>query len=232
MPGLPIEQVFKQVRRQVYQWTDGAQTPWEESSLIQDVVLTDEAAGPAISTNETAEPEVRVSVAEPLPAAPPREPEPASEAREEQLAAVTPKAAIMQPAAREWPDMSGRVRDFIASYHRAWSGRGTQSAADIAAFYGDTVRYYGNMVSRAEVLRDKSRFAARWPARDYRFEADSLQVSCRGETCSASYRVRFCAQNHGAQRKSSGTAEARVVLAVNSGGLAIIAEDSQVLSRD
>ena len=34
--GLPIEQVFKQVRRVVYDSTDGRQVPWEASSLIGD----------------------------------------------------------------------------------------------------------------------------------------------------------------------------------------------------
>jgi hypothetical protein len=47
VPGLAIEQVFKQVRRRVYEGTAGAQTPWEESSLIQDVVLGGDAALPA-----------------------------------------------------------------------------------------------------------------------------------------------------------------------------------------
>ena len=32
-PGLPIEQVFKQVRRGVQDETKGEQTPWESTSL-------------------------------------------------------------------------------------------------------------------------------------------------------------------------------------------------------
>ncbi len=32
-PGLPIEEVFKEVRRQVTRETGGAQVPWESTSL-------------------------------------------------------------------------------------------------------------------------------------------------------------------------------------------------------
>lgn len=35
-PGIGIEQVFKKVRREVISITDGAQTPWDSSSLIDD----------------------------------------------------------------------------------------------------------------------------------------------------------------------------------------------------
>ena len=35
-PGLPIEQVFKQVRIEVIEATGGAQTPWDSSSLVED----------------------------------------------------------------------------------------------------------------------------------------------------------------------------------------------------
>lgn len=36
VPGLPIEQVFKQVRVSVIEETDGAQTPWDTSSLTEE----------------------------------------------------------------------------------------------------------------------------------------------------------------------------------------------------
>ncbi len=39
-PGLPLESVFRQVRIEVSEKTTGAQVPWEETSLTQEVVLT------------------------------------------------------------------------------------------------------------------------------------------------------------------------------------------------
>jgi uncharacterized caspase-like protein len=39
MPNLPVEQVLKDVRRQVLLETQGQQVPWENSSLIGDFVF-------------------------------------------------------------------------------------------------------------------------------------------------------------------------------------------------
>jgi hypothetical protein len=125
-----------------------------------------------------------------------------------------------------------RVRDFILRYHAAWSGSGREAAHALAAFYGDSVRYYGNRLAKAAVLRDKSNFAARWPARDYRVDTRSFQISCGAETCAAAYRVRFSARDQASSRAASGTAQARVVLAIRGADFAIIAEDSSVLTRD
>ena len=244
-PGLAIEQVFKQVRRRVYEGTGGAQTPWEESSLIQEVVLGGDAVLPPTAAG-----------AQPATAAPRREgatdaAATVDGARDEQAPAVV--AAVKESASVEPPRRSrhmpqsataapapaaatagdpARVRDFILRYHVIWSRSGREAAPALAAFYGDSVRYYGRVLAKAEVLRDKSHFATRWPARDYRVDGRSLRVSCGAETCAAAYRVRFSARDQGANRAASGTAEARVVLAIRGADLAIIAEDSAVLTRD
>lgn len=72
VPGLPIEQMFKQVRINVLQETDGLQTPWDSSSLIGDFYFTPQA--PAGNT-ATDQPEPKV--------APPAKPEPEPLARAE-----------------------------------------------------------------------------------------------------------------------------------------------------
>ncbi len=40
VPGLPVEEMFKTVRRAVLRATDGRQTPWESSSLVGDFAFT------------------------------------------------------------------------------------------------------------------------------------------------------------------------------------------------
>jgi uncharacterized caspase-like protein/predicted metal-dependent hydrolase len=45
VPGLPIEQVFKRVRADVMHESDGAQVPWENSSLVGDFYFTLPANG-------------------------------------------------------------------------------------------------------------------------------------------------------------------------------------------
>lgn len=66
MPGLSVEEVFKQVRISLIEQTGGDQTPWESSSLVGDFYFAGRRA------TEPAEPE-------PEPAAPESEPEPAAD---------------------------------------------------------------------------------------------------------------------------------------------------------
>lgn len=43
-PGMPIEQIFKRVRVEVIQATNGRQIPWDSSSLVEDFVMQPEVA--------------------------------------------------------------------------------------------------------------------------------------------------------------------------------------------
>ncbi|MDH3661203.1 MAG: caspase family protein [Alphaproteobacteria bacterium] len=58
IPGLKIEDVFKQVRRDVALQTDGRQTPWENSSIYGDFYFTPPAPTPPLTA----------TLPEPLPA--------------------------------------------------------------------------------------------------------------------------------------------------------------------
>jgi uncharacterized caspase-like protein len=55
MPGSPLESVFRQVRIEVSEKTGGAQVPWEETSLTQEVMLAG-AGGTATPVVAAAEP--------------------------------------------------------------------------------------------------------------------------------------------------------------------------------
>ncbi len=59
MPGVPIEQMFKQVRVDVLEQTRGLQTPWDTSSLTSDFVF---AAAEPISAEDLAEQQLWNSV--------------------------------------------------------------------------------------------------------------------------------------------------------------------------
>lgn len=73
-PGLPVEDVFKQVRMEVYRRSGGMQTPWESSSLIGEFYFNRGTGNPG-----AAEPTVQLAtVTEPLPAGAARELVPAA----------------------------------------------------------------------------------------------------------------------------------------------------------
>lgn len=46
VPGQPIEQLFKQVRRAVLKKSNGLQTPWDASSLVSDFLFVDKPVAP------------------------------------------------------------------------------------------------------------------------------------------------------------------------------------------
>jgi WD40 repeat protein len=64
-PGLRVEDVFKQVRREVYSRSNGSQTPWENSSLIGEFYFNRGAGG------EAAAPAEATRAAGSMPAGPP-----------------------------------------------------------------------------------------------------------------------------------------------------------------
>ncbi|MCC7049686.1 MAG: SUMF1/EgtB/PvdO family nonheme iron enzyme [Alphaproteobacteria bacterium] len=54
-PGLKAEEVFKRARLMVLEQTRGAQTPWEQSALVGDLVLNQSAGGAAAGAVATAD---------------------------------------------------------------------------------------------------------------------------------------------------------------------------------
>ena len=55
VPGLPIEQAFKEVRRAVLNQSQGLQTPWDTSSLVSDFVFAEAPEAPVLTTAEAEE---------------------------------------------------------------------------------------------------------------------------------------------------------------------------------
>ncbi|KIC23263.1 caspase family protein [Leisingera sp. ANG-M6] len=62
VPGAPVEQVFKQVRRAVLEQSGGRQTPWDTSSLVSDFTFAAAAPEPVVSAAEMEEAQVWASV--------------------------------------------------------------------------------------------------------------------------------------------------------------------------
>lgn len=52
-PGLPIEQIFKRVRVDVIEATNGKQIPWDSSSLVEDLVMQPDASSTALTAAAT-----------------------------------------------------------------------------------------------------------------------------------------------------------------------------------
>nr|WP_291730313.1 caspase family protein [Leisingera sp. F5] len=62
VPGAPVEQVFKQVRRAVLEQSGGGQTPWDTSSLVSDFVFAEGEPEVVMSAAEVQETQIWASV--------------------------------------------------------------------------------------------------------------------------------------------------------------------------
>jgi hypothetical protein len=71
----------------------------------------------------------------------------------------------------------------------------------------DRIDYYGTLTSREDVLKDKQRYATRWPSRAYRLRFDTIHTSCdeSKSTCQISGQLDFDLSNPATGRKSAGT---------------------------
>ncbi|WP_368072356.1 caspase domain-containing protein [Leisingera sp. JC1] len=62
VPGAPVEQVFKQVRRAVLEQSGGKQTPWDTSSLVSDFTFAAAAPEAAMTAAELEEAQIWASI--------------------------------------------------------------------------------------------------------------------------------------------------------------------------
>jgi hypothetical protein len=84
---------------------------------------------------------------------------------------VTPPPAASAPS--RTPESEAR---FIVSAVTA--AENSENIGLVGAYYDDTVNYYGKPTSRADIIADKTKFAQRWPNRNYTIRQDSMIVKC------------------------------------------------------
>ena len=90
-------------------------------------------------------------------------------------------APTTEPAQRITPrepprnqrELSKRALSFVNLIHSKWSETNTAGLAWLDPLYADEVKFYGNTISRAEILTVKRLFTERWPERNYRIQPTS-----------------------------------------------------------
>ena len=71
-----------------------------------------------------------------------------------------------------------RSADLSRSYLRTWSSDTRAALADVNRVYAPRVNFYGRVLNRRELAREKERFARRWPVRRYSHHPGTMRVSC------------------------------------------------------
>ena len=145
--------------------------------------------------------------------------------------AAAPSAPMTVPSSAPQADVSELAEAAEAraqAFYAAWSGSDAESAENVRSFFGDTVQFYGAMISVYELMAKERQFAARWPVRQYVPRPGSLSASCSdAQTCIVQGLVDWRASSPLEGRYSTGVAQFSFVF---SGGL-IVAESGKVISR-
>jgi hypothetical protein len=177
-PGLEVLQTFNQVGLKVMRATGGAQIPWTSSSPID---------GSFYFTNADAS---AVASAEPPAASPVPQPPPAA-----------PRVAAIKPS------LDQLALDYVDEDMRRSQGTAAEYLDHARRTLDDQVDYYGKPTSRADVLKDKEKYVARWPVRSYRVQASSIRTTCDTATsrCQIAGLVDYSLSDPAKNRKTQGT---------------------------
>jgi hypothetical protein len=123
------------------------------------------------------------------------------------------------------------ARAVAVDYLRSWSESNDVALSEAPRFYGTTVRYHGKVMNAREVVREKQRFARRWPERSYQPREESMEVSCEpdGATCHVGLVFDYTATNPRLPGRAAGTGTLELGISVVGERPVIIEERSRTL---
>ncbi|WP_246762745.1 hypothetical protein [Rhizobium sp. NZLR1] len=151
---------------------------------------------------------------------------PSSEPVDKPVSSPSAKSGATVTAPRTSRD---NALDFIRRYHEAWSRDNSTALAFMRKAYEDQVTFYGRVVDRDAVMKDKATFAQRWPERIYSVKPGSEAAVCE-EKCDVSGVIEWFARSRERGKTSSGMAEFALVW--NPATSQIESENSKVLATD
>jgi hypothetical protein len=187
-PGVEVLQTFNQVGLQVMRATGGSQIPWTSSSPIDGSFYFTNAPGNQVAVAPPAAPPPPLQQPPPQAVAPPPP-------------ATPPKLAAVQPS------LDQLARDYVNEDMNRSQGPAAEYLEHARRTLDDQVDYYGQKTSRADVLKDKEKYVARWPNRSYRVQPDTVRTTCDPATsrCQIAGLVDFSLSDPAKNRKTQGT---------------------------
>ncbi len=124
-----------------------------------------------------------------------------------------------------------RARAVMEHYFQHLSGPDVLSQFE--RDYADFVDFYGKVLGRNAVLREKARFVQRWPDRSYHPRKDSMRVTCVklkvDMVCGVTGLVDFQCRSSERHAVSIGVANFRTTIAFIGGRPQIVGEESAVV---
>lgn len=98
-------------------------------------------------------------------------------------------------------------------------------------FYANSVTFYGKVLTRADILADKARYADRWPSRASAARVSTIKTFCNGKICRVTGLYDWSVAAPQRKASAKGSAEFEYLIDMN-GGYKVIAENGKVLDRN
>jgi hypothetical protein len=107
----------------------------------------------------------------------------------------------------------------LEAYVNTWSANEDINASSVDHYYANRVVYYGKLMSRRQVLRDKLNYIAVWPERRYRIVPGTVSADCDRQRALCRVSGIMAWDRHSATGRSSiGRARLTLILSRDSGG--------------
>ncbi|WP_188311912.1 hypothetical protein [Salinarimonas soli] len=143
-----------------------------------------------------------------------------------------------RPADRETPErpaanLGSAAQRLAVDYLGFWSASNAETLDVMPEFYGSRVEFHGKLMSARAVFDEKRRFVRRWPEREYTPRPETMRVSCApaGEVCTVRTQFDFVASNPQLGKRSTGTGQLELVVALAGSTPVIVSETSNVVRR-
>jgi ATP-dependent protease ClpP protease subunit len=99
------------------------------------------------------------------------------------------------------------LKAFFDHYLAKWSSPNDEAMPAMSRSYADTLDFYGDIISREELLKQKRDFAERWPVRTYTARHDQFEIRClEVNACMVATLIDWQASNADGSKTSKGVA--------------------------
>ena len=134
------------------------------------------------------------------------------------------------PVPKPWPPRS-EIVEFVRSVLDSHSRDSPAAIRDVIWAYASEVEYFGKPTRLSSVVADKRAYFDRWPERYYAMRLPTVSVEGGKEACEVAGYMDWAVQSRPRNRKASGAATFRYLVANTPSGLRIVLEDSKIVSN-
>ena len=129
--------------------------------------------------------------------------------------------------------MEQRSAQFTRSYLRVWSSNSSAAIEQVPQMYAPRVLFYGRVLDRRGLIREKQRFARRWPIRHYEHRPDAMRITCEAHPARCVVRsvINWRAENPSRRVASRGSSRFEQGIDLSAANPVVFREGGSVISQ-